>query len=29
MILALFPPAWFAVMNPRVERFMDRLPAAV
>ena len=25
MILALFPPVWFAVMNPRVEAFGDRV----
>ncbi len=24
MLLALFPPLWFAVMNQRVERFTER-----
>lgn len=28
MILSLFPPVWFAVMNPRVDAFTERLEAA-
>lgn len=28
MILSLFPPVWFAVMNPRVDAFNERLAAA-
>ncbi|MEM6769321.1 MAG: alkane 1-monooxygenase [Bacteroidota bacterium] len=28
MILSLFPPVWFAVMNPRVDRFNAKLAAA-
>ena len=28
MILSLFPPVWFAVMNPRVDRFNAGLPEA-
>ena len=28
MILSLFPPAWFAVMNPRVDAFRGKIAAA-
>ncbi len=28
MLLSLFPPAWFAVMNPRVDAFQQRLETA-
>ncbi|OAV43060.1 alkane 1-monooxygenase [Lewinella sp. 4G2] len=28
MILSLFPPAWFALMNPRVEAFRQKIEAA-
>ncbi|NJC27726.1 alkane 1-monooxygenase [Neolewinella antarctica] len=28
MILSLFPPAWFAVMNPRVDAFTRQLPSS-
>ena len=28
MLLSLFPPAWFAVMNPRVDAFRHKIEAA-
>jgi alkane 1-monooxygenase len=28
MILSLFPPVWFAVMNPRVDKSNERMATA-